>query len=316
MRTSVVVLNWNQAEHTTACLRSLFAADSQERTAVVVVDNGSSDDSVAIIHASFPYVHILETGANLGYAGGNNAGIRHAMAAGAEAICILNNDVIVDPNFLQPLLAALHRQSDIGVVTPLVAEQAADGGRIWALGSAVNWRTAAIMRQHAGEPVQAWSHHAPFEVEIASGAAMLVKREVFERVGLMDEAFFLYFEEVDWSLKVHQAGYRILAVPSSVVWHEVSATLGASSPVIDYYMLRNQLRLIGRHWPGAHRGYLWSRVILRTLLAVTAFTIKSHDGQRIPNRNARLLALRDAAFGRWGKMGTNVSDIIRVKRTT
>lgn len=138
---------------------------------------------------------------------------------------------------------------------------------------------------------------------------MLAKREVFERAGLLDEKFFLYFEEVDWCMKVGQAGYRILAAPSSVVWHEVSGTLGTTSPVIDYYMLRNHLRLIGRHWSGARRDYLWSRVVLCNLMTIAAYTVKPHGGRRIPNRNARLLALLDASLGRWGKMGADVAKI-------
>lgn len=135
---------------------------------------------------------------------------------------------------------------------------------------------------------------------------MLVKREVFERVGLLDESFFLYYEETDWCLKARQAGYRILAVPSSVVWHKVSATLGVSSPIIDYYMLRNHLRLIGRHWSGVRRPYLLVRTVARNLATIAAYTVKSRRGTRIPNRNARLLALRDASLRRWGKMEPDV----------
>ncbi|MCB0254177.1 MAG: glycosyltransferase family 2 protein [Anaerolineae bacterium] len=309
MFVSIVVLNWNEPEHTVACLHSLMATGTQDRMTVLAVDNGSADDSVARLRISFPEIEIVETGINLGYAGGNNVGIQRALAAGAEAVCILNNDVIVEPDFLAPLLAALQGQPDVGVVTPLVAEQGEKGGHVWALGSAVNWRTAEVMRRHGGEPVAPWLQRASFEVDVASGAAMLVKREVFERVGMMDEAFFLYFEEVDWSLTVRQAGYRILAVPTSVVWHRVSATLGTTSPAIDYYMLRNHLRLIGRHWSGVRRIYLGGRVVLRNLFAVAAFTVKSHSGQRTPNRDARLLALRDALLGRLGKMGSDVAAV-------
>ena len=263
---AVVVLNWNNPAETIACLNSL-AQLRGTRPRILVVDNGSTDDSVPAIRAAFPDVEILETGANLGYAGGNNAGIRQALAAGAEAVCILNNDVIVETDFLAPLWAALQEQPGVGITTPLVGEQA-DDGRVWALGLAVEWRTGQVRRQHAGEPAAPWRVHAPFEVEIASGTAMLVKREVFERVGLLDESYFLYYEETDWCLRVRQAGYRVVAVPSSVVWHKVSATLGTLSPVVDYYMLRNHLRLIGGHWSGASRWWLLLTTALRGLAAV------------------------------------------------
>ncbi len=307
---SIIILTWNQRDLTRDCLASLAQMDyPADRLQLIVVDNGSTDDSVARIRAKFPDVKIIETGINLGYAGGNNVGIRHALAAGAEAVCILNNDVTVEPGFLPPLLAALQSGPDVGIVTPLVAEGTGDDGRVWALGSTVNPRTAAVNRCCAGEPLDAWREREPFEVETASGAAMLVRREVFERVGLLDEDFFLYFEEVDWCLKVRRAGYRILAVPASVVWHKVSATLGTTSPVIDYYMLRNHLRLIGRHWRGLQRISLQTRVVLRNLLTIAAYTAKPHGGLRIPNRDARLLALRDAALGRWGKMGPDVEKV-------
>lgn len=303
MRVTIVVLNWNNAADTLECLKSLAALDDPGCD-VLVVDNGSTDDSSARIRAGFPGIPLLETGANLGYAGGNNAGIHRALAAGAEAVCILNNDVTVESGFLDLLLAALQSGPDVGIVTPLVAEQS-DAGRVWALGSAVNRRTAEVSRVHAGEAMAQWRGREPFEVEIASGAAMLVKAEVFERVGLLDESFFLYYEESDWCLTVRQAGYRILAVPASVVRHKISAALGTTSPAIDYYMLRNHLRFIGRHWRGPQRVYLQARVVLRNLLTVAAYTVKPNAGARIPSRNARLLALRDAAAGRWRKMKQN-----------
>lgn len=114
------------------------------------------------------------------------------------------------------------------------------------------------------------------------------------------------FEKVACCLVVHQAGYRIRAVPLSVLWHAVPATLGTTLPVIDHYMLRHHLRLIDRHWLGTRRFSLWVRVALRNLLAIATSTSKSHGGPRIPNRNSRLLALRDAMLGRLGKPGPNV----------
>lgn len=296
---AIVVLNWNNARDTMSCLDSLVQLDHPDPW-IIVVDNGSDDDSADQIRAAYPGVTLLETGANLGYAGGNNIGVKHALATGADYVCILNNDVVVEPGFLAPLLAALDSRPNASVITPLVAERTAAGERVWALGSAINWRTAAVTRQHAGSAVDSWRTCAPFAVDVASGAAMLVKREVFERVGFMDEDFFLYFEEVDWCLQVRRAGYHILAVPGSVVWHKVSATLGKTSPVIDYYMLRNHLRLIGRHWRGPQRVSLQARVVLRNLLTIAAYTAKPHGGRRIPNRDARLLALRDALLKRSG----------------
>lgn len=307
---TIIILTWNQRDLTLDCLASLATMNyPSDRLQIIVVDNGSRDDTIVAVSERFPHITVLKNSENLGYAGGNNVGIRHALDAGADAICILNNDVIVDPCFLGPLLTALQQRPDVGIVTPLIAEQVGNHKTVWALGSTVNWRTAAVTRNHAGEPVEQWRDRPPIEVDIASGAAMLVRREVLQQVGLMDERFFLYFEEVDWSLAVRKACFGILAVPASLAWHDVSATLGATSPIIDYYMLRNHLRLIGRHWTGIRRNYLWSWVVLRNLLTIAAYTVKSHGGHRIPNRNSRLFALRDAHFGRWGKMGADVERV-------
>jgi GT2 family glycosyltransferase len=105
---------------------------------------------------------------------------------------------------------------------------------------------------------------------------------------------------------VKKAGYKILAVPASLVWHAVSGTLGQSSPVVDYYMLRNHLRLIVRHWTGFARWRILSVTILEDLRVIATYTVKPWGGKRLPHRNARVLALRDAMQGRWGKMGQDV----------
>jgi GT2 family glycosyltransferase len=303
---TIIVLNWNNAPDTLECLKSLehlrYPAD------IVVVDNRSTDDSVSLIRQRFPGMMLLETRQNLGYAGGNNCGIRYSLDHDAEYVCVLNNDVQVDPDFLAPLVNALEQDEQVGIVTPLVAAMD-EPDRVWALGQAIDWRTGSVTRVHAGEGVSSWQAHAPVEEDIASGTAMLVKREVLERVGLMDEAFYLYYEETDWCLRMRKAGYKILAVPASIVWHAVSRTLGPSSPVIDYYMLRNHLRFIGRHWSGAARLRILASTLLENLRVIAAYTAKPYGGKRLPHRNARLLALRDALLGRWGKMGADVATV-------
>jgi len=306
-RVSTIILNWNDASDTLICLDSVLRSD-YPNCQILVVDNGSTDDSVSRIRAAYPWIELLETGENLGYAGGNNVGIRHALEGGAEYVCILNNDVVVAPDFLTPLLAVLEGHPEVGVATPLIAEMAAPE-RVWALGSVVDRYSGHVRRLHAGEQVAALRQQLPAEVEVASGAAMLVRREVLNSVGLLDDKFFLYYEETDWCLRVTASGYRIVAVPSSLILHKVSAALGESSPIIDYYMLRNHLRLVGRHWSGLQRVLVEARIVLRSLLTIAAYTVKPHGGLRTPHRNARLVALRDALLGRWGKMGADVAEL-------
>jgi hypothetical protein len=306
---AIIILTWNEHDLTLGCLESVAELDyPASRLRTIVVDNGSTDGTSRHVVDRYPEVTVLQNSENLGYAGGNNVGIRYALAQGLDYVCILNNDTTVAPDFLGPLLAVFDQYADVGIVTPLVADMT-DPDRVWALGAAVDQRTGYVPRLHADEDAWAWQTSAPFEVDVASGAAMLVKHEVFERAGFLDEEFYLYYEEPDWCLRARQAGYRIIAAPLSVIWHKVSATLGPTSPVIDYYMARNQLRFIAHHWSSATRVLLLARSVIRTLLAVAAFSVKSHDGQRLPHRNARLLALRDALMGRWGKMGPDVEAV-------
>lgn len=306
---ALIVLTWNQRDLTLDCLASLAALDyPADRLEVVVVDNGSVDGTAEAVRAAYPGVTLLETGENLGYAGGNNVGIRYALEQGADYVLILNNDVTVAPDFLGPLLAAMGDGEDVGIVTPLLAD-GTEPDRVWALGARVDRRTGRVDRLHVGESVADVRARPPLEVDAASGAAMMVRASILPQVGLMDEAFYLYYEEIDWCLRVRRAGHRILAVPASLAWHRVSATLGATSPVIDYYMTRNQVRFLYRHWSAVARWRLLGRAFGRHLLTVAAYTAKSHGGQRIRSRNARLLALRDALLGRWGKMGPDVAQV-------
>jgi len=301
------VLNWNNATDTINCLISLKKLDYPCYD-VVVVDNASQDDSVALIRQHDPEIHILQTGHNLGYAGGNNVGIRYALEHGAEYICILNNDTLVAPGFLSPLLESFKHES-IGVATPLIVEMARPE-RVWALGATVDKATGDVTQNYKGQPSSVTANTIPFEVDAAAGTAMLIKREVFEQAGLLDEDFYLYYEETEWSMRVRKAGYGIIAVPQAVILHKVSATLGQTSPVVDYYMLRNHLLFVKLHWSSLARWRLWGRIIARNLLTIGAYTIKPHGGNRLLHRNARLLALWDALLGRWGEMYSDVASLL------
>lgn len=311
---AMIILTWNQRALTLACLADLATVlGPREDVCTIVVDNGSTDDTAASVRSWAPWATLLETGANLGYAAGNNVGIRYALAQGALYICILNNDVTIAPAFLEPMLEAYQESEAIGVISPLIAEAYREDC-IWALGSAIDRTRGSVTRIGAGEAVSAWQTAKPFEVDAASGAAMLVKRAVFESVGLLDEDFYLYYEETDWCLRVRQAGYRILTVPTALVWHKVSATLGLNSPIVDYYMLRNHLRFIARHWTGTARRRILGRTVLDDLRTIAVYTVKPWGGRRLPHRNARVLALRDALLRQWGPMGPDVAAVCREYR--
>jgi GT2 family glycosyltransferase len=310
---AIVILTWNQRDLTLDCLASLAAMEyPPERLQLIVVDNGSRDDTVAAIRARFSDVTVLENGDNLGFAEGNNVGIRYALQGTADYIMLLNNDTSVDRRMLNELLAPMLQFSDVGIVGPkMLYFDPSDV--IWCAGNRIDWRSGASIRMQAEERDNE-NDREPRAADFITACAILLRRQVIEQIGLLDPRFFIYYEETDWCVRATRAGWRILYVPSARLWHKVSAAMGTTSPATDYYMNRNVLLFLSRNLNAFARVRAVSKAAGRNLLTIAAYTIKSHAGQRIPNRNARFLALRDALLGRWGKMGADVERVCSPNR--
>jgi GT2 family glycosyltransferase len=292
--TAIVVLNWRNASGTVACLDSLKNSTASG-LAVIVVDNGSGDDSVSVIRQRHPDLPLLETGANLGYAGGNNVGIRYALEHGAEYVGILNNDTLVDPDFLQPLLATNQLTPDGAITTPMICETE-EPEIIWALGARIDWKTATSHRLHAGEQRAVWKDRAPHTVDFALGTALLAPRPIWERAGQIDESFFLYYEETDWCVRAQRLGIPSLSAPASCVWHEAGAGGGRTSPQITYYMTRNALRFLKRNLAGRQRILPLLRVALRAHWYVLGDVRRG----QLDRARARMLGVTDFLHDRSG----------------
>ena len=305
---SMIILTWNQRDLTLDCLASIFALDYPlKQLEVVVVDNGSSDGTARAIRESYPAVTVVENGENLGFAEGNNVGIRCALQGNAEYVMLLNNDTVVDPQMLSCLLAVMETESGVGIVGPkmLYYDQP---NVIWCAGNQINWHTGRTNRLHA-ERVDNGLDGSPQEVDFITACGACFRRKVIEQIGLLDSRFFIYYEETDWCHRARKAGWRILLVPSARLWHRVSAAMGTKTPATEYYMSRNVLLFLAKHRRGLPRlqSLLWAAG--RSVLAAAAYSVKPHGGRRLPHRNARLLALRDAVQGRWGEMGSDVAAI-------
>jgi GT2 family glycosyltransferase len=309
---AIIVLTWNQRDLTLDCLTSLTEMDyPSDCVQIIVVDNGSRDDTVATVRARFPQVTVLENGDNLGFAEGNNVGIRYALQGPAEYIMLLNNDTVVDKQMLTELLTVMKQCSDVGIVGPKIL-YFKPSDVIWSAGSRIDWHNGGCIRLQADEPDTRIKEQC-LEVDFIPGCAILLRRQVIEQIGLLDPRFFIYYEETDWCVRAHRAGWRIVYVPTARLWHKVSAAMGTTSPATDYYMNRNVLLFLAKNQDGLALVRSVVKATARNLLAVAAYTVKSHQGQRIPNRNARLLALRDALLGRWGRMSVDVEKICRSK---
>jgi GT2 family glycosyltransferase len=252
----IIVLSWNGREDTLACLDSLTRLASDD-VAVACVDNGSDDGSVAAVRAAHPAVTVIENGRNCGFSGGNNAGIAHALAHGAEWVVLVNNDATLVPDAIERLRAAAARHPDAGALAgKLFFAAAAAGGdgepeRIWFAGQDVRlWLGYAGRPAGYGGP-DAPEHRVERQVERAAGAFMAVSRKAIERAGMLDDALFAYVEDVDWSVRIRRAGFGVWLVPDAVARHRVSASTGGErgSTHALYYGVRHSIVVCERHRP-------------------------------------------------------------------
>lgn len=243
-----VVLSWNGRDDTLACLESLARLDWPCHS-TVVVDNGSQDGTVEAIEAAHPGVTLIATGRNLGFAEGNNVGLRAALDAGADYALLLNNDTVVAPDVLHELVGEAERRPDAGALCPLIY-YLDPPDRIWYAGARFDARRGHNGRHTGYGERDSGQYDSVREIGRATGAAMLVRRAVLEDVGLLDGELFLQVEDVEWSLRMRRSGWRVFFVPTGKVWHRVSpATGGEHAPATAYYEMRNTLAVCDRYAP-------------------------------------------------------------------
>ena len=284
MNLFAVVLNWNGGDDTLAALASL------EEIPTVCVDNGSTDGSDLLVEQRFPKVDLIRTGANLGFAGGNNVGIRHALEAGADVVLLLNNDAIAEPGLAVALDHALGARPDAGLLACKILFE--DGKRVQYAGAGFNKWLGYSGRVQTDGPDELR------DVARADGAAMAVTRAAVDRAGLLDTELFAYVEDVEWSLRLRRAGFAVVLVPGARVRHKGSAATGGRASTTNlYYDTRNTIVVAERHAP-LPRGLRSLRrgVVVGAHLA-QSFTHPS----RLAAMSAVLAGWRDARAGRLGQ---------------
>lgn len=300
-RVAVIVLNWNRQEDTLATLESL-AQVTGPGFETIIVDNGSTDGSVAAVRARFPEMTVIETGENLGFAGGNNVGLRHARQRGADYALLLNNDVVVAPDFLSHLLQVIDADPSIGVVGPMIYYHDAPD-IIWTAGGRIDWtRGKSFMigvdqRSDDGD-------YKMREVDFVSGCALLVRVATLEKAGYLDPRFFMYYEETEWCVRIQRAGYRILHVPQARIWHKIQPDDGrARSPLVHYYMVRN--RLLFLRATGAGTGAWLHTLLGEYLRTLVSWTVKPRWRGKKEQRRMMIRAIGDAFRGRWDRLSAS-----------
>lgn len=282
----IVVLHYNGEKDTIACLNSLKKVKVHGfKLHTVLVDN-NPDKRLEINFDEFKPIN-LETvlsPENVGFSGGNNLGIKKALKNGADYILLLNNDTLVKEDFLEKLFEKAEFDIKIGLITPKIyfakgyefhkdRYSEKDKGKVfWYAGGVMDWEN--VYGHHRGvDEVDEGQFERSEETDFASGCCMLIRREVFDEIGLLDEKYFLYYEDNDFSMRAKKAGYKIIYEPKSIIWHKnAGSTGGSGSNIQDYYITRNRL-LFGNKYAPIRAKFALNREGIR-------FSISGRDMQK------------------------------------
>ena len=230
---TIIILNWNHKDDTLECLDSV-ARMSYPSYSIVLIDNGSTDGSInAIKHWSKDNqpVKLIRNVENIGLVKGRNQGIRHALSEDTDYVFLLDNDVVVEPDVLNELVATAEREGNIGMAGPKIYQYGKDRVLDSAGTRTIPWLAQGFLRGHGKRD---WGqYNTPEEMPYITGTALLVKPALIHSIGLMDEDYFIYFDEYDWAYRARRVGYRLLYVPESFVYHKGSFSMVFGSP---FYM--------------------------------------------------------------------------------
>ena len=302
MNLSIITVNYNGMDDTSALLDTIPQTDGVE---VIVVDNGSRGDEASVIQQRYPWITVVRSPKNLGFAGGNNLGIK---AAHGKYLYFINNDTLLEERekrkedrgkrLFQPLIDRLESDAHIGAVCPKI-RFSWDNNPIQYAGytplSSVTLRNQPI---GFGEDDHG-QHDTPHPTPYAHGAAMMVKREAIEKAGLMPECFFLYYEELNWSMMIRRAGYNIWYEPACTIFHKESKSTGQNSPLRTYYITRNRFLFAKRNIKSPKRFLTYCYLVL---LVMPRDILKNLFKRQVKQAKAVLKGAADFIKGREGQL--------------
>lgn len=327
---SIVVLNWNGREDTLECIESVRAI-TYPNYEVIVVDNGSTDGSVAAIKKKFSDLRVLETGRNLGYAGGNNVGIQAALSQGAEFVLLLNNDTVVAPDLLDEFVHSARQFPDAAAFCGKIYRYE-EPDRIW--WAAARWveSEGSFVCPLEGALDNCSTDDSATDTDYACGCGMFIRSALIKKVGPLDSRYFLTFEETDWCFRVRRLGYRCLFIPKAKIWHKGSVSFrGDDSPLYSYFFTRNRLLFAERHLGARARAVVWRKTMGQVLAwafaplrgsgvgwkkrywLLRAWLCHLNRWWRTPGFWATRLAIRDYLLRRFGDCPLIVRELNRAK---
>lgn len=281
---ALVILNWNGLKNTIECLKSIEAlAVKSYQLETIVVDNASTDDSVSSFKKLFPNIEIIVNPDNFGFAKGNNVGIKKALDNNADFVMLLNNDTIIEKDCLENLIIAVKNFPKYSIFAPKIYfekgyefhknryKENEKGKVIWYAGGIIDWNN--VYGSHIGvDEVDKGQYDENEETEFATGAAVFIKKEVFEKIGFLDEKYFMYYEDTDFCIRAKKMGFKILYFPKSIVWHKNAGSSSSGSKLQNYYINRNRL-IFGFKYAGFKAKF----ALLRQYLKKAVYDFISHN---------------------------------------
>jgi len=245
-----VILNWDNYKDTAECIISLKKS-SLKVSKIILVDNGSKDGSLEKLQKEYQMdqkVHIIQNEFNLGFAAGVNVGILFALEQRADYVFLLNNDAIIDANCIKYLISEADKDYYVGIVGPRIFYYK-DPQRVWQGGGNFSFLKTGVINPEKDKLVVGCDEKVK-KVTFLTGCALLIKREVFEKIGLFDENFFFYEEDLDFCLQASRAGFKLLYVPYAKAWHKIEAIAkGRTSPFVLYNLARSRVILLRKNFP-------------------------------------------------------------------
>ena len=293
-RVLIIILCYNGINDTIACLHSLQNT-VEPHADILIVDNASADGTLEQIRMHFPGVALIETGANLGFAAGNNVGVQYALQHQYDYTLLLNNDTEVSPDFLERLLAVIESDPSIGVVGPTIYYHERPD-LIWSAGGSIDWINGRTSMRTSD--VELGHPPMPNDVAFVTGCALLVRCSAIVHAGMLDERFFMYFEEAEWCVRIARTGLRIVHVPDSRILHKIPLNARADKEYLAYYMTRN--RLLFLQLTGASP-ISWANALVEDMRTLLSLSIRPKWRARA-GRTGMRMALRDYWRGRFGMM--------------
>lgn len=270
-RISIILVNWNGAIDTIECIRSLKKCQ-YTNFEIIVVDNNSERSDVELLKKEFSsHIKILKNKTNLGFAGGVNTGINFALRSGSDYLLLLNNDTVVEPDFLDFLIEQGEKNEDIGILVPKICYYSAPH-IIWSAGGYISRLRASGFSYGDGKHEEKFNN-SKF-VTFGSGCCLLIKANVLKKIGLFDENYYLYLEDADFCYRVKNAGYKIFYVGRSKILHKVNVASTRNIDVLPlYFITRNRLYFARKFFKG---WFLISTLylILTSILKSLLWTIK------------------------------------------